>query len=344
MVIGGGAPVSIQSMTNKPTEDVEGCVEQIAQLVHEGCDLVRLTVPDEKSALCFGEIKQRVRDFSAIPMIADVHFDYRLALAVIAQGADKIRINPGNIGTEEEVIQVIQGAGQAGIPIRIGVNGGSLKREMVKKHGGPTVDAMVESVMEQVLWVEKQGFSHLILSVKSSDVKKTVEAYEKLSLLTEYPLHVGVTEAGTLEMGKIKSAAGIGALLLHGIGDTFRVSLTGDPVEEVRFGKRLLLSLGLRKGLQVISCPTCGRTKVDLVTLANQIENKLGELGIGKEGLTVAVMGCGVNGPGEAKEADFGVACGDGTGLLFAKGQVIRKVNENQVCQELIQLIQQTKK
>ena len=341
VAIGGDAPITVQSMLNRSTEDMEACVHQISELVSAGCQLVRLAIPNENSAICFGEIKKRVREFSTIPMIADIHFDYKLALDAIRQGADKIRINPGNIGEEQHVKQVVEAAGIAEIPIRVGVNSGSIRRELLEKYGGATVDAMVESAMDQIQWMEQQGFHQLVLSVKSSDVKKTVEAYEKLSQWTDYPLHVGVTEAGTLEMGKIKSAAGIGSLLLAGIGDTFRVSLTGDPVEEVRFGKKLLLALGLRKGLQVISCPTCGRTKVDLVKLANQVETELQEMGLESEDLTVAVMGCGVNGPGEAREADFGVACGEGKGLLFANGQVIRSVNESQIVKELLQLIRE---
>jgi len=339
VAIGGGAAISIQSMTNKDTRDVEACTEQIKDLVSAGCDIVRLSVPDQESAEAFGKIKSRVREFSEIPMVADIHFDYRLAIESIRAGADKIRINPGNIGGAEKVAAVVKAAKERNIPIRVGVNSGSLEKEILNKYNGVTAEGIVESALKNISLLESMDFGNIIVSVKSSDVKMNFDACRLLAQRTSYPLHVGVTEAGTIETGQIKSAAGIGALLLLGIGDTIRVSLTGDPVKEVLFAQKLLQCLGLRQGIQVISCPTCARTKVDLERIADEIESALREHDNSSQSITVAVMGCAVNGPGEAREADYGVACGLGKGVIFRKGEIIKTVEEKKIVSEIIELV-----
>jgi (E)-4-hydroxy-3-methylbut-2-enyl-diphosphate synthase len=341
--IGGDSPITIQSMVTKNTRDIDASVDQIKALIDAGCEIVRLAVPDNEAAVCFGKIKDKVRVFSMIPIVADIHFDYRLALASIANGADKIRINPGNIGSREQLGQVVNAAKRANIPIRVGVNSGSLQKDLLSKYGGPTYEALVESALINIRMIEEMDYNQIVVSVKSSDVKRSFEAYRLLSQQVEYPLHIGITEAGTIENGKIKSAAGIGGLLLLGIGDTIRVSLTGDPLREVDFAKKLLVDIGIRKGIQVISCPTCGRTKVDLEKIALKVEEALLNSDLSKEAITVAVMGCAVNGPGEAKEADFGVACGEGKGILFSQGEIVRTVQENDIVRELIKLIDTSK-
>ena len=343
LFIGGDAPITIQSMVTKNTHDIGACVDQIKALVDAGCEIVRLAVPDLEAAVSFGEIKEKVRDFSQIPLVADVHFDYRLALASIDYGADKIRINPGNIGTRDQLGQVVEAAKRASIPIRVGVNSGSLQKDLLDKYGGPTYQALVDSALINIQLIEEMDYDQIVVSVKSSDVKKSFQANRLLGEKTVYPLHIGITEAGTIENGKIKSAAGIGGLLLLGIGDTIRVSLTGDPVPEVLFARKLLVDVGLRKGIQVISCPTCGRTKVDLERIALSVEEALLNSELAKRDITVAVMGCAVNGPGEAKEADFGVAFGQGKGLLFSQGKVVRTVAEDDIAKELIKLIYTSK-
>lgn len=340
VAIGGDAPVSIQSMTNVNTADVEAAKAQIQRLQDAGCEIIRLAVPDMESAAAFKELKQ----FASVPLVADIHFDYRLALAAIEAGADKIRINPGNIGSVENVRKVADAAKAAGIPIRVGVNSGSLEKDILEKNGGPTAAGLAESALRNVKLLEDMGFYDIVISLKSSNVKMNYEAYKIVSEQTDYPLHIGVTEAGTLARGKVKSAAGIGALLLNGIGNTMRVSLTADPVEEVIFAKELLQSIGLREtGIDLVSCPTCGRTKVDLEKIVADVERKLAPLQetLGDRKLKIAVMGCVVNGPGEATDADFGVACGDGKGLLFAKGEKLHTVNEDEIADELIKLIQE---
>lgn len=338
-MIGGGAAITIQSMTNKDTRDIEACTAQIRNLVSAGCDIVRLSVPDMESVEAFGKIKRRVREFSEIPMVADIHFDYRLAIESILAGADKIRINPGNIGSIEKIAAVVRIAKDRNVPIRVGVNSGSLEKEILKKYNGVTAEGIVESALNNIEILERLDFRDIVVSVKSSDVKMNFDAYRLLSQKTNYPLHTGVTEAGTLETGQIKSAAGIGALLLLGIGDTIRVSLTGDPINEVIFAKKLLQSLGLKKGINIISCPTCARTKVDLETIAEEIAAGLSKLDNGSKNITVAVMGCAVNGPGEAREADYGVACGLGKGVIFQKGQIVKTVEEKYIVQEIVGLV-----
>lgn len=339
LFIGGDAPITIQSMVTKNTHDIGACVDQIKALVDAGCEIVRLAVPDLEAAVSFGKIKEKVRDFSQIPLVADIHFDYRLALASIDYGANKIRINPGNIGTRDQLGQVVEAAKKANIPIRVGVNSGSLQKDLLDKYGGPTYQALVDSALINIKMIEEMDYDQIVVSVKSSNVKKSFQANRLLGEKMEYPLHIGITEAGTIENGKIKSAAGIGGLLLLGIGDTIRVSLTGDPVPEVLFARKLLVDVGIRKGVQVISCPTCGRTKVDLEKIALNVEKALLNSELAKRDITVAVMGCAVNGPGEAKEADFGVACGQGKGLLFSQGKVVRTVAEDDIAKELIKLI-----
>ena len=331
--IGGDAPVSIQSMCNTRTSDVKSSVEQIRRLEEAGCEIIRLTVPDMDAAMALKEIKRQAR----IPVVADIHFDYRMAIASIDAGADKIRINPGNIGSEENVKAVVDKAKAAGIPIRVGVNGGSLEKDILAKYGRVTAEGLAESALRNVGLLEKFGFEDIVISLKSSDVQMNFDAYRIVDAKSDYPLHIGVTEAGTPSRGKIKSAAGIGALLLSGIGDTLRVSLSADPVEEVHFAKALLASIGLRKeSVEVVSCPTCGRTEVDLERIATEVENRLAGL---KRECKVAVMGCAVNGPGEAREADFGVACGKGEGLLFVKGEIVKKVKEEDIADELVRLV-----
>lgn len=323
--IGGGNPILIQSMTNTRTEDVQATVEQIHKLEKAGCEIIRCTVPTLEAARAIGEIKKQI----SIPLVADIHFDYKMAIAAMENGADKIRINPGNIGGEEKVAAVVAVAKERNIPIRVGVNSGSLEKELVNKYHGVTAEGIVESALDKVHMIERLGYENLVISIKSSDVMMCVKAHELLSKETDYPLHVGITESGTIISGNIKSAIGLGLILNQGIGDTIRVSLTGDPVEEIKSAKLILRTLGLRKGgIEVVSCPTCGRTRIDLIGLANQVETMAAEFPLD---IKVAVMGCAVNGPGEAKEADIGIAGGDGEGLLIKKGQIIRKVPGDQL-------------
>lgn len=331
--IGGGNPVCIQSMCNTDTRDIDATAAQILELEKAGCELVRVAVPDMAAAEAIGEIKKRIH----IPLAADIHFDYRLALRVMELGADKVRINPGNIGDEERIRQVVAMAKAKQIPIRIGVNSGSLEKEFLEKYGGVTPEALVESALKHVRILEKYAFYHIVVSIKASDVPFSIKAYRLLSEAIPYPIHVGITEAGTPYAGTIKSAVGIGAILAMGIGDTIRVSLTGDPVEEIRAAKEILKSLGLRKfGPEFISCPTCGRTQIDLITIANEVERRCREI---PKDIKVAVMGCVVNGPGEARDADVGIAGGKGVGLLFRKGEIIRKVPEGELVDALMQEI-----
>ncbi len=323
--IGGGNPVAIQSMTNVPTEDVERCVEQILKLEAAGCEIIRCTVPNMEAALAIKEIKKQIH----IPLVADIHFDYRMAIAAIENGADKIRINPGNIGGEDKVRAVIEAARERNIPIRVGVNSGSLEKELVEKYNGVTAEGIVESALDKVRMIEDCGYDNLVISIKSSDVLMCVKAHEILAEKTNYPIHVGITESGTVLSGNIKSGIGLGIILYQGIGDTIRVSLTGDPVEEIKSAKLILRTLGLRKGgIEVVSCPTCGRTKIDLIGLATEVENMVADIPLD---IKVAVMGCAVNGPGEAKEADIGIAGGNGEGLLIKHGEVVKKVPEKQL-------------
>ncbi len=324
-VIGGGNPVLIQSMTNVATEDVEACVEQILRLEAAGCEIIRCTVPNEAAAKALGEIKKRIH----IPLVADIHFDYKMAIAAMENGADKIRINPGNIGGREKLEAVVAVAKEKNIPIRVGVNSGSLEKELVEKYGGVTAQGIVESALDKVRMIEECGYDNIVISIKSSDVLMCVEAHKMLAGKTVYPLHVGITESGTVLSGNIKSSIGLGIILHEGIGDTIRVSLTGDPIEEIKSAKLILRTLGLRKGgIEVVSCPTCGRTKIDLIGLANQVENMVADIPLD---IKVAVMGCAVNGPGEAKEADIGIAGGIGEGLLIKKGEIIKKVPESEL-------------
>ncbi len=327
--IGGGNPVAIQSMTNTPTEDVKATVEQILRLEKAGCEIIRCTCPTLEAAHAIGEIKKQIH----IPLVADIHFDYKMAIAAMENGADKIRINPGNIGGEERIASVVSCAKERNVPIRVGVNSGSLEKNLVAKYGGVTAEGLVESALDKVGMIEKHGYDQMVISIKSSDVMTCIKAHEILAQKTDYPLHVGITEAGTLISGNIKSSVGLGVILYQGIGDTIRVSLTGDPVEEIKSAKRILKTLQLREGgIDVVSCPTCGRTRIDLIGLANQVENLVQEY---PYTIKVAVMGCAVNGPGEAREADLGVAGGDGEGLLIKHGEVVRKVREDQLLQTL---------
>ena len=320
--IGGGVPVSIQSMLNTKTTDVEGSLCQIRELAAAGCEIARLAVPDMQAAEAFGKICEA----SPLPLVADIHFDYRLAIKAAENGASKIRINPGNIGNRERLNAVVQTAKERNIPIRVGVNSGSLEKDLVEKYHGVTAEGIVESALDKVHMIEEEGYDNLVISIKSSDVLMCAKAHELIASKTSYPLHVGITEAGTLLSGNIKSAIGLGMILSQGIGDTIRVSLTGDPLEEVKSAKIILRTLGLRKGgIEVVSCPTCGRTRIDLIGLANQVENMVEDIPLD---IKVAVMGCVVNGPGEAKEADIGIAGGVGEGLLIKKGEVVRKVPE----------------
>lgn len=327
--IGGGNKVAIQSMTNTKTEDVESTVEQIHRLERAGCEIIRCAVPTMEAAKALGEIKKQIH----IPLVADIHFDYRLAIAAIENGADKIRINPGNIGSKDRVQAVIDKAKEFRIPIRVGVNSGSLEKPLLEKYGGVTAEGIVESAMDKVHMIEEMGYDNLVVSIKSSDVLMCVKAHEEIAKVCPYPLHVGITESGTLLSGNIKSAVGLGIILNQGIGDTIRVSLTGDPVEEIKSAKLILRTLGLRKGgIEVVSCPTCGRTKIDLIGLANQVENMVADIPLD---IKVAVMGCVVNGPGEAREADIGIAGGIGEGLLIKKGEVVKKVKEEELLETL---------
>ncbi len=324
-VIGGGNPILIQSMTNTKTEDIESTVSQILRLEEAGCELVRSTVPTMEAAKAFAEIKKRIH----IPLIADIHFDYRLAIAAIENGADKIRINPGNIGDKEKVKAVVDAAKERNIPIRVGVNSGSLEKDLLEKYGGVTAGGIVESALDKVHQIEDLGYDNIVISIKSSDVMMCVNAHELIAGKTVYPIHVGITEAGTVTTGNIKSAIGLGLILSKGIGDTVRVSLTGDPAEEIRSARTILRTLGLRKGgIELVSCPTCGRTQIDLIGLAEKAE----KLASGYDlDIKLAVMGCVVNGPGEAKEADIGIAGGKGVGLLIKKGEIIKTLPEDEL-------------
>jgi len=333
--IGHGEKIAVQSMTNTDTRDVKATIEQINILESAGCDIVRCAVPDMVAAEALGEIVKSVN----LPVVADIHFDYRLALKAIENGASKIRINPGNIGSEDRVRAVVDAAKKKNIPIRIGVNSGSLEKEILEKYGSPVPEALVESAMGHVRILEKLEFYDIVISIKCSDVYKTIECYRLMSEKVDYPLHIGVTEAGTPWRGTIKSAIGIGTLLSEGIGDTLRVSLTGDVIEEVKVGREILKSLNLLKeGIEFISCPTCGRTEIDLIGIASQVEDRLSNV---RKNIRVAVMGCVVNGPGEAREADIGIAGGKGVGLIFKKGEIIKKVPEEELVNELIAQIEQ---
>ncbi len=327
--IGGGNPIAIQSMTNTKTEDVEATVAQILALEAAGCDIIRCAVPTMEAAEALTEIKKRIH----IPLVADIHFDYRLAIAAIEHGADKIRINPGNIGDVSRVREVVEKAKEYNVPIRVGVNSGSLEKHLVEKYGGVTAEGIVESALDKVRMIEEMGYDNLVVSIKSSDVMMCVKAHELIAEQCPYPLHVGITESGTILSGNIKSSVGLGIILYEGIGDTIRVSLTGDPLEEIKSAKLILKTLGLRKGgIEVVSCPTCGRTKIDLIGLANQVENMVADIPLD---IKVAVMGCVVNGPGEAKEADIGIAGGIGEGLLIKKGVIVKKVKEEELLDTL---------
>ncbi len=323
--IGAGHPIAVQSMTNTKTEHVEDTVEQIQKLTQAGCDIVRVAVPTMEAAKAVSEIKKQI----TIPLVADIHFDYRLAIAAVENGADKIRINPGNIGSEDRIRAVVDKCREKNIPIRVGVNSGSLEKPLLEKYGGVTPEALVESALDKVHIIEEMGYENLVISIKSSDVMNCIHAHEILADRTDYPLHVGITESGTVFSGGLKSAVGLGNILYQGIGDTIRVSLTGDPVEEIHAANIILKALGLKKGgISVVSCPTCGRTQIDLISLATSVEQMVQEFDLD---IKVAVMGCVVNGPGEAKEADIGIAGGIGEGLLIKKGEIIKKVPESKL-------------
>ncbi len=329
LVLGDGS-VSIQSMLNTKSYDIPGSVEQAVRLEHAGCEIIRAAIPNQEAVALIPAIKEKV----SVPLVADIHFDYRLALECAAAGSDKIRINPGNIGSDDRVHDVVKACRAKNIPIRIGVNSGSVEKSILAKYGAPTPEALVESALYHVRLLEKFDFNDIVISIKSSDVRTMIAAYELMHQSAPYPLHLGVTEAGTKHMGILKSAIGIGSLLAHGIGDTIRVSLTADPVEEVYAAKDILKALDLRRdGVQLVSCPTCGRTRIDLIGLANRVEEALKDC---KKNIKVAVMGCIVNGPGEAREADIGVAGGDGCGILFKKGEIIRKVPEEEIIPALL--------
>ncbi len=328
-VIGGGNPILIQSMTNTKTENVQETVRQIQELERAGCEIIRCAVPNMEAAKAISQIKRQI----SIPLVADIHFDSRLAIAAIENGADKIRINPGNIGGRERLQSVVDAAKERGIPIRVGVNSGSLEKHLVERYGGVTAEGLAQSALDKVRMIEQMGYENLVISIKSSDVPMCVRAHELLAPRTDYPMHIGITESGTLLAGNIKSAVGLGILLHQGIGDTIRVSLTGDPVEEIRSARLILRTLGLRRtGIEVVSCPTCGRTQIDLIGLANQVEKMVEDIPLN---LKVAVMGCAVNGPGEAKEADIGIAGGVCEGLLIKKGKIIRKLPEEELVSAL---------
>ena len=342
VAIGGGAPVSIQSMTNTDTRNVSATLDQISRLQEAGCQIVRLAVPDLEAAEAFGRIKKAAR----VPLVADIHFDYRLALESIRQGADKIRINPGNIGDRDRVLQVVRAAGERQIPIRIGVNSGSLEKDLLEKYQGVSAQGLADSALRNVRMVEEMGFDDIVVSLKASNVRLNQDAHQLVAASTDHPLHIGITESGTVTSGRIKSAIGIGALLLAGIGDTMRVSLTGDPVSEVLLAKEILQVVGLRgSGINLVSCPTCGRTQVDLEKIAREVEEKSKRIALDREerglpSLTVAVMGCAVNGPGEARSADVGVACGTGKGVLFKRGEIIKTVSEEDIVAELLKAVE----
>ncbi|MBQ6036172.1 MAG: flavodoxin-dependent (E)-4-hydroxy-3-methylbut-2-enyl-diphosphate synthase [Lachnospiraceae bacterium] len=338
VAIGGGNPIAIQSMTNTRTENVKETVSQILRLQDAGCEIIRCTAPTEEACRAIGQIRKEI----AIPLVADIHFDYRMAILAVENGADKIRINPGNIGGREKIRAVVDACRERNVPIRVGVNSGSLEKELIEKYHGVTAEGLVESALDKVRIIEDLNYDNLVVSIKSSDVMMCVKAHELLAPQCRYPLHVGITEAGTLISGNIKSSVGLGLILGQGIGDTIRVSLTGDPVEEIKSAKLILRTLGLRKGgIDVVSCPTCGRTKIDLIGLANRVETmvqKYSDLN-----LKVAVMGCVVNGPGEAKEADLGIAGGDGVGLLIRKGEIVRKLPEEQLLSALEEALEEIK-
>lgn len=331
--IGADAPISVQSMTNTDTRDINATVAQIHRLEKAGCEIVRVAVPDMDAAQKLGEIKKQIH----IPLVADIHFDYRLALEAIAQGVDKLRINPGNIGDSARVAEVVKAAKESGTPIRIGVNAGSLEKALVEKYGGICAEAMVESALGHIRQLEALEFFDIIVALKASDIHLTLEAFRALSKQVDYPLHIGITESGTKFSGTVKSSIGVGALLLDGLGDTLRISLTGDPVEEVKVGKEILSALGLRSfGIRMISCPTCGRCQVDLEKIATEVEKRISEI---DKPLTLAVMGCAVNGPGEAREADIGIASGRGEALIFIKGEIVKKVKESEIVDALMEEI-----
>lgn len=334
LYMGGDAPVTVQSMTNTDTRDAKATIEQIKMLEEAGCQIVRVAVPDMEAAAAIRQIRRSI----GIPLVADIHFDYKLALASMENGVDKIRLNPGNIGDRDRVKKVVEVAREREIPIRIGVNSGSVEKQILEKHGGVTPEGMVESALKHAEILEDLDFDRIAFSIKASSVPMTIAAYRLMSERSQYPLHIGVTEAGTVYKGTIKSSVGLGCLLAEGIGDTLRVSLTGDPVEEVKVGIEILKSLGIRKGgIEFVSCPTCGRTQIDLINIANKVEEKLQNI---NKNIKVAVMGCAVNGPGEAREADIGIAGGRGEALLFRKGEIIRKVPQEQIIEALISEIQ----
>jgi (E)-4-hydroxy-3-methylbut-2-enyl-diphosphate synthase len=332
--VGGDAPVSVQSMTNTDTRNISATVAQILKLEEAGCDIIRCAVPDMEASEALKEITRQIH----IPLVADIHFDYNLALSSIKNGVSALRINPGNIGSIERVKLVAEAAKEKGVPIRIGVNSGSLERELLQSYGKVCPEALVESALRHVDILEKLNFNDIVISIKSSNVIQMIESYRLISQKTDYPLHIGVTESGTIWRGTIKSSVGIGTLLCEGIGDTIRVSLTGDPVEEIKVGKEILKSVGyLQEGVEFISCPTCGRTQIDLISIAKEVEERLGTL---NKRIKIAVMGCAVNGPGEAREADIGIAGGNGEGLIFKKGEIVKKVKEQDLVEELIKEIE----
>ncbi len=333
VAIGGGAPVTVQSMLNVPSTDIPGSVAQAVRLEQAGCQILRAAIPNKEAVALIPAIKEKV----SIPLVADIHFDYKLALEAVAAGIDKIRINPGNIGEDSRVKAVADACRVHGIPIRIGVNSGSLEKHILAKYGSPTPEALCESALYHVALLEKFDFTDIVISLKASSVDSTIRAYQLMADQCDYPLHLGVTEAGTARMGLVKSAIGIGSLLQQGIGDTIRVSLTADPVEEIQAGEDILRALDMKKGVRFVSCPTCGRTRIDLIGLANKVENALKDC---QKDITVAVMGCAVNGPGEAREADLGIAGGDGEGLLFQKGKILRKVPEDQLLAALLEEVE----
>jgi (E)-4-hydroxy-3-methylbut-2-enyl-diphosphate synthase len=337
ITIGGGNPIAIQSMCNADPHDADALLEQIKRLEEAGCQIVRLTVPDDEALSTFAKVREKTE----MPLVADIHFDYRMAVGAIEAGADKIRINPGNIGSEDKVLKVVETAKKYGIPIRVGVNSGSLEKDLLEKYGGVCPEALAESAIKNAKLIEDMGYDNLVISIKSSDPKTNFLAHKIAAGMTDHPFHIGITEAGTLRRGKVKSAVGIGALLLSGIGDTMRVSLTADPVEEVYFAKEILEAAGLRKPkFDIVSCPTCGRTKIDLPKLVDEVEHALNDSGV-PEGLKVAVMGCVVNGPGEAREADYGVCGGAGKGAIMVRGEVVETVDEKDLCSELIRIIKE---
>ena len=345
IAIGGGAPISIQSMTNVDTRDTDALVRQISELADAGCQIVRCAIPDMEAAESFG----RAKKLTKVPLVADIHFDYRLAIAAMKSGADKIRINPGNIGSVDRVKAVVDMAKERDIPIRVGVNSGSLQKDLIEKYHGVTADALAESGANMLKYIEDLGYDKLVVSIKSSNVKMNYDAHLRLKELTDAPIHIGITESGTPRNGELKSAVGIGSLLLAGIGDTMRVSLTDDPVKEVIFAQKILETVGLReKAIDIVSCPTCGRTEIDLIGLANEAEDRLAPIAVkrakeGKRPLKVAVMGCAVNGPGESREADYGIAGGRGEGLVFSHGEILEKVPESVLIDRLVELVENDK-